>query len=403
MSINLEIYGEYDLKLIEGKLKDIKGVEVPAFAKYQPDIERIKEISEKYKDYNNIVIIGNGGSITSFWAFYKALAEYKSKKNAYIVSTMDPDYLSYVKEKCSPEDTLVIPVSKSGDTVGVLEVIFAFDGYPMFSITSEDSGALREIAKKRNLEYLTIPKEIGGRYSGRTPCGYFPSVLFDIDIVEVDQGIKEICERCNPKNDIEENIALRLATFLYLMELKGYSEIFHPVYSPKLEGFTNLMVQLIHESSGKEEKGQTIYGSLGPESQHHTNQRFFGGKKNVVGLFLSVAKNEHQNLKTIVPSDLMDISLKDKSLDILSSIPLAKALEFEFRGTVEDAKNKKIPLAIVTIEEVNANNVGQYLAFIQYLAVYSSLLREVNPFDQPQVEDSKKISYELRLRYNKSF
>ncbi|MDI6785717.1 MAG: hypothetical protein QMD92_03310 [bacterium] len=401
MGINLEIYGEYDIKTAENKIRSIKEIEIPAFAKYQPDIENIIRVAEKYKGYSNVIIIGNGGSITSFWAFYKALAEYKSKKNVYIISTMDPDFINYVREKCLPKDTLVVPISKSGNTVGVLEVIFAFEGYPMFSITSEDSGALREITRKRNLEYLTIPKEIGGRYSGRTSCGYFPAVLFDIDIAEIDQGIREICEICTSKNNLEKNLALKLATFLYLMDLKGYSEIFHPVYSPKLEGFTNLMVQLIHESSGKEGKGQTIYGSLGPESQHHTNQRFFGGKKNVVGLFLNVAKLEHQNMKTMAPDDLKDISLKDKNLDILSNIPLAKALEFEFRGTVEDAENKNIPLAIVTLDEVSANNVGQYLAFIQYLAVYSSLLREVNPFDQPQVEDSKEISYELRLQYNK--
>ncbi|MBU0600264.1 hypothetical protein KKB84_01665 [bacterium] len=400
MSLNLEIFGEYDLKKVEDKLREIKYVKVPAFAKFKPDLKEIKEVAKRYDHYRNIIIIGNGGSITSFWTFYKALAEYKSKKNLYLVSTMDPDFLSSIKERCTSVDTLVIPISKSGNTVGVLEAIFAFEGYSMFPITSEDSGALREIARKRNLEYLTIPQEIGGRFSARTACGYFPAALFDIDIEEIDQGLEEVYEVCKPDNDLSINIALRLATFLYLKDLAGYSEIFHPVYSPQLEGFINLIVQLIHESSGKEGKGQTIYGSLGPESQHHTNQRFFGGKKNVVGFFLNVALNKEQDLKTVVPLDLKDISLGDnKSLAILNNIPLAKALEFEFKGTLEEAKQKKIPTAVLTLDKVEAKRVGEYLGFIQYLAVYASLLRAVNPYDQPQVENSKKISYQLRLEY----
>jgi glucose-6-phosphate isomerase len=39
------------------------------------------------------------------------------------------------------------------------------------------------------------------------------------------------------------------------------------------------------------------------------------------------------------------------------------------------------------------------MAFWQLYAVYSSLLRNVDPFDQPQVEGSKKISFDKRLQY----
>jgi hypothetical protein len=42
------------------------------------------------------------------------------------------------------------------------------------------------------------------------------------------------------------------------------------------------------------------------------------------------------------------------------------------------------------------------MAFWQYFAVYSSILREVNPYDQPQVETSKVISIKMRENFLKT-
>jgi glucose-6-phosphate isomerase len=295
---------------------------------------------------------------------------------------------------------LVLPVSKSGNTIGVLEVIFAFDGYKMVPITTEGSGCLWQIAKRRNLDYMTIPEEIGGRFSGRTPCGFLPAALIGIDIRAIDEGCVKMYERCHPKVDLDENPALKLATAIYLLSQIGYTEIFHPVYSPQLEGFIPLFVQLIHEGCGKEGKGVTIYGSLAPESQHHTNQRFFGGRKNVFGLFLRTLKFEAED--TIrVPADLADITMKDTTLKFLDGIPYSKALDFEYAGTQKDADNNQIPHGVITLDGVNETSVGEFLAFIQYLAVYLSVLFGVNPYDQPQVEASKNISFQLRRDYER--
>lgn len=394
--IKIDFYGEVDFGKVN--LAEIKQEPIPAFASFKPDFEKIQTLAEEYINYKNLIIIGNGGSITSFWAFYKSLAEYSTEKEITVLSTMDPDFVSSLKEKYAKDQTLIIPISKSGNTVGVLEDIFAFEGYPVVAITTEGKGALWQIAKRRSWNYLTIPEPIGGRYCGRTPCGYFPASLVGIDIEGIDGGVSQMYERCRPTSPIEENPALKLACFLLLLDGKGYTEIFHPVYSPRLEGFVPLLVQLIHESSGKDGKGQTIYGSLAPESQHHTNQRFFGGRSNVCGLFLRVEEFDKE-MVTSIPGDLRDIDLGKVKLTILDGIPLRRAVEFEYAGTQQDALNKGIPHAVVTLKKVTPQSVGQFLALIQYLAVYSSLLRGVNPFDQPQVEASKKISFSLRKKY----
>ena len=398
MSLDLELSGEADLSGLD--LEKIKEVEVPDFAKFEPDFKEVEGLALRYSHYKNLIIIGNGGSITSFWALYKTLREYRSQKKVYLLSTMDPDLIVHLKESCPKDETLIIPVSKSGNTVGVLEDILAFEGYQKVAITTEGKGALYQIAKRRGWDYLDIPLPIGGRFSGRTSAGLFPAALVGINIRGIDEGASKMYKSCSPGVPVEENPALKLSAFLYALDKKGYSEIFFPVYSPQLEGFVSLVIQLIHESSGKEGKGQTIYGSLAPESQHHTNQRFFGGRRNVVGLFLRVESYEHNTLVTKVPPDLEDIPLKDKDLSLLSGIPLSKAVEFEFLGTQQDTTDQKIPHATLTVDKITPYSMGELLAFFHYLAFYSSLLREVNPLDQPQVEASKNISFSLRRDYN---
>ncbi|MEW5767218.1 MAG: hypothetical protein AB1797_06265 [bacterium] len=400
--MKIDLYsGKQGLDYHQVPLDRIKTAGVPAFAQYQPDLAQLKEMAAPYNHFSKILLIGNGGSITSFWAFYKALAIYRSPKQVEILSTMDPDFVDYIKENFGPEETLIIPISKSGNTVGVLEDLFAFEGYTMLPITSEGKGALYQIAVRRGLDYLVIPEPIGGRFSGRTPCGYFPAILCGIDIEGIEAGAQKMYQQCHPSVGIEDNPALKVASFLYLLDQAGYSEIFAPIYSLQLIGFNTLLVQLIHESSCKEGRGQTIYGSFAPESQHHTNQRFFGGRQNVVGFFVIAAEQTHTELITRVPTDLAEIPLGDHTLGNLSGIPLSAALRFEYEGTKADAEDKGIPYAGINVDKITPEEVGSLLAFFHYLAVYASLLRGVNPYDQPQVEASKRISYRLRMDYDR--
>lgn len=364
--------------------------ETPTFVKNKNDFKLIEKVSRKHFKVKNLIVIGNGGSITSSWAYYKALD--KSGKKVFLVNTMDPDYLFSVKKSCKVKDSLVIAISKSGTTVGVLESLLFFEGYKTLVITSPGS-ALFEIAKKKKYEVVEHP-DVGGRYSGTSLVAYIPAKILGIDVKKIDAGARRMYRKCSGKSDL----ALRLSTALYLLDFNGYDELFLPVYSPRLEGFFSLIVQLIHESSCKEGKGQTVFGGLGPETQHHTNQRFFGGKSNAVGLFVKVEKYDHDT-KTKVPLALKKIVLKDVALNVLDKIPLSKAVEYEFEGTFRDAVRNKIPVCSLSLDKISEETVGEFMAFWHYVAVYSSWLRGVDPYDQPQVEASKQISFELRKQH----
>ncbi|MBW2996760.1 hypothetical protein KY349_00295 [Candidatus Woesearchaeota archaeon] len=383
---------------LKKKLASIKKKGTPAFEQHKEDIEALKQALKKYRKYKNLILIGNGGSNTSFKAFHNALVHPDSKKKAFILTTMEPDLIEDIKSVFPRRKTLVMPVSKSGNTVGILEVMFAFEGYRMLPVTTPDSGALSTIAKKQSLDIIPHAP-VGGRFSGLTASALAPALFLDIDAESIDNGARTMYKYCNPAVPLEKNPALQLAASLYLLEKKGFIEIFCPIYSSKLAGAQNLIVQLIHETVGKKGKGQTIFCADAPESQHHTNQRFFGGRKNVLGVFVTVGKQEDIESKVSVPDSVKSLKIRDGSLSDIDGVPYAKALEFEFRGTWEDAIKHKIPCAHINIDKVSPFSMGEFMAFWHYVAVYSAWLRDLDAFDQPQVETSKEISFRLRKEY----
>lgn len=361
-----------------------------AFLSYEPKFAEMQKIAEQYKEYKNLVIVGHGGSISSFIGMYNALHELSTKK-VFFVSTVDPDYILELKNSLNTQETLVIAISKSGETVTQIEALLQFKDFPLLFITGA-MGPLAELAEKLQAQIVLHPP-IGGRYTGLTEVALLPAILCGFDVQSMFKSAQEWYAQYKLDND-----AFKAASIMYKLEEKGFVDVFMPVYDAHLFPITNLIVQLCHESFGKDGEGQTYFAHEAPESQHHTNQRFFGGRKNIIGWFLSTEK-PLQDSMTIVPDLAKTISIKSHSLSALDGIPLSFALHAELQGTIEDAKLKNIPVVNQSITQRTASEVGSLIAFWQLYAIYSSLLRNVDPFDQPQVENSKKISFTKRLQF----
>lgn len=365
---------------------------VPEFVRYAPDFGEIKKIGRKFDHfkYKNLLVIGHGGSITSFYGIYNALVESAGRK-AYFLSTVDPDYIYELKKILKPENTVVVSISKSGENTTHLEMTMQFVDYPMLIVTGKSS-PLRAAAEKFKLPIIIHPP-IGGRYTGLTEVALLPAGIVGLDVEGLYNGAKRFYDLYD-----KDNLAWKAASVFYQLEEKGYVDVFMPFYSHNLYPMSAVIVQLCHESFGKSGKGQTCLASEAPESQHHTNQRFFGGRKNIAGFFNSSQTVLHPSLNVYPPS-VHSTQIKGHVLFDINKIPLEKSLSFELEGTLEDARINGIPLAHLAIDGFVAEEIGQYLAFWQLYAVYSSVLRGVDPFDQPQVENSKNISFHKRLQF----
>ena len=74
---------------------------------------------KKYKRFNNIALVGMGGSILGSEAIYGFLKD-KIKKNIFFFDTIDKEKIDKFKKKDSLKKTLFIIISKSGNTVETL-------------------------------------------------------------------------------------------------------------------------------------------------------------------------------------------------------------------------------------------------------------------------------------------
>jgi len=358
----------------------------PYFAMHKTSISMLENLEA---DFEHLVIIGNGGSVTSFRALNYAFRDEHSK-NVEIITTMEPGYLKHVERSLDKENTLVMPISKSGNTTGVIEsaLFFLNKGYNVRPLTSR-GGLLDKIADKKDLKTIEHP-DIGGRFTGLSETALAPASLMGLDVEEIFTQGREAHERFWE----DGGDAAVVAEALYQAEERGFNEVLTPFYSTRLFGFYPLMVQLMHESVCKKGEGQTFYGDLGPEYQHHTNQRMFGGRDNVIPIFIE-SSHEHQTLE--VDDELKEMDLRGKKLGDLDGQRLEDSLKAEASGVKKALRDENRSYIELKIEEISYGSIGELMAFLQFLAVYSGWIRDVNPFNQPDVEKSKELGFSQRF------
>lgn len=362
----------------------------PLFVGYKPDFELLYKLADEYKDCKNILVVAHGGSINPFYGIYYAL-KYQARKKVYFLNTVDPDYIFELKRELKPEDTVVLSISKSGENTTQLEETFAFKEYKVVVVTGKSS-PLSAIAEKMHWRVVDHPA-IGGRYTGLTEVNLIAAVIAGLDVEKLWEGGQEIY-----RDYEKENLAWKAASIFYQLEQSGFADVLMLFYSHFLFPSSFGIVQLCHESFGKNNKGQSYFAHEGPEVQHHTMQRYYGGPKNIAGFFITQEGFIHP-LDINYPAQTHSVQIKGRHLHDISQIPLSRALLSEAEANIEDSRIRSIPTVHMSVNDLSPKEVGLFTAFWQLFAVYSSSLRGVDPFDQPEVENSKKISFSRRLQY----
>lgn len=362
------------------------------FLNYKPDLNKIRHAWNEYGYFQNILVIGHGGSISSFVAMHETL---RSNKEVFILNSTDPEYIAELRKKLPIHQTLVIAISKSGETITQIEALLHFIDYPLLFIAGRGS-SLEQIGKRLKAKIIEHP-EIGGRYTAFTEVALVPAAISGLDVQKIYEGGKRFHELYH-----QDNIALKAAQIFFELEQKGLVDVFMPFYGHNLFPLSDLAIQLVHESFGKAGVGQTYFASEAPEAQHHTIQRFFGGRKNIAGFFW-VLDHFRNDTATIVPPGIQNVPIKDDSLFALNKMPLSYSMHSEFKGTWEDAKIRAIPSVALHLSAIEPEEIGASIAFWQMFGVYSSVFRGVDPFDQPEVENSKNISWMKRKGYRTQY
>jgi len=323
-------------------------------------IERITMLADQVRadGLEAVVLVGQGGSTQASMTVTKLNSLSGVKVPFRTMDSLSPVYVNHILGSSDPAHTLYIISSKSGSTLEptllsriVWQYVCAHVGEQRagsrFVAITDPGSVLGESARDRNYrDILPGSPDVGGRYSALSVFGLLPMALVGIDLGEAMAIAREMEERCS--RDEDENPAVRLATFL----ANGY-----------IEGRDKC--SLVMPPSGQ-----------------------------VLGLWLEqlVAESLGKNGKGILPNVEVDAGVLSVPCADRQVITYAVGNDEGFSQAVSciDESIPKIDLRIDNALDV----VGHFITW-EYATAMCGILMEENPFDQPDVESTKRAVREI--------
>ena len=297
-----------------------------------------------------------------------------------------PEELDYVLKNCKPQESIVLPISRGGNTLDVNSTLDLFKDYPMIGLVSQ--GPMLDYLKKRYVPIIDVP-DLSGRFAASIcSVGLVPALLGGINIQDFLNYLNESYKIFKNYNS-KENISIEYATFLFLLYNNGFVNILNMPYSSTLEGLVGLFVQELSESSGKEGKGLLGTAQSAPLCQHSVLELLLGGKKGHTSPFL-----------WCLEKDFTKISINSPFFG-LNNLTANEIINYQADATFEALIRQGVPSAKLLIKSIDLESLAQSIGFIQSTIYYFCLLLNVNWEDNPLVAIGKQICNEA-LKYKKN-
>lgn len=355
-------------------------------------------LAQKVLNSNAVILIGIGGSNLGCLAVYEALAGnwYNETKRPtfYCADTIDPEKLEKIitqikKIYMQQGKVSCVIISKSGTTletmvnasciVDVLKKLYPKTYHELIVCISDPKTPLYAFAQQEKCLFISIPEDIGGRFSVFSPVGLFPLALLGVDIIAFCAGARRASDEVLQNGFPQENRAAHSAALLYALYTRGYTNHNLFLFDDTLESLGKWYRQLLAESLGKNGKGFVPLVSIGTVDLHSMTQLFLDGPQNTITTF--VFTNSVQEGPVIPTSPLLPTSITKHS-----PAGLKKVL---FQSTVAAFCSQDRPNATIEIDKT-AHDLGFFMQTMMFQVVYLAKLFNCNPFDQPAVELYKK-------------
>lgn len=351
-----------------------------------------KDEIKKFKKFKKIVLIGMGGSILGTEAIYSFL-KHKIKKKVYFLDDLDENKISKIKKKEISSQMLFIIISKSGNTTETLSNAFSLNLFKknaknLIIITEKKDNLLFRLSKKLNLFYVKHKNYIGGRYSVLSDVGILPSYLMGLNILKLRSKLLEFIKGNNKKTLRESSIYLS-----HFLNTKKKNNLIFLNYTPELENLLFWCQQLIAESLGKKNKGFLPIISNAPKDHHSLLQLYLDGPKDKIFNIISLRKNS--NLKIKVGKDF-------KAISFLNNKDLNRVKDSQKNALIKSLIRKKLPFREFSILENNEETLGQIFSYFILETVIIGKILNINPFDQPAVEQVKIDTKKFLAKFTKN-
>ncbi|MDI6705982.1 MAG: glucose-6-phosphate isomerase [Bacillota bacterium] len=414
--------GEID-KSVEGLKQKIQREELGFYRlPFQENVRKeIKEISESIRQrFENFVVVGIGGSALGNKLIHNSLNHpyynllpgdaRNGNPRIFVLDTVDPDMVRGIMDILDLGKTVFNVITKSGSTSetmanyliirNMLERMVGKERLKEHIIATTDrgKGSLIKIAEKEGYQALHIPENVGGRYSVLSPVGLLSAAVSGVDIDGLLDGAAFMESACRDDNPFA-NPALLGAVLQYYAYRKGKTISVVMPYSDRLGDFGDWYCQLWAESLGKVKTdaggrtpvGQTPLRAIGVRDQHSLLQLFLDGPNDKIFTLIKIAKR-HGDLEIPASENL------DRGIGYLAGNNLEKLLHSEFEATETVLTNRNRLNYRIELPDLSEHSIGQLIFLYMMMTAYMGELLGVDAYNQPAVEEGKRITYRLMGR-----
>ncbi len=364
-----------------------------------------EEIASKAQIY---VVIGIGGSYLGARAVIEALQTDldvldKSRKNPYIIyagHTLSEDYYSQLLNVLNNYDYALTVISKSGTTTEPAVAFRILKNHienkygkeeaksRIIAITDQRKGALHDIAVKEGYKMYVIPDNVGGRYSVLTPVGLLPIAVAGYDIKKLVKGACEMKAICIQHSSVMDNPALLYAAVRNILYRKGKNIEMMVIYEPSLKYIAEWWKQLYGESEGKDGKGILPHSVTFTTDLHSMGQYIQDGERI---MFETVLNVKHSNTNVNIPYDEEDVD----GLNYLQQRTITEINHAAVEGTTLAHVSGGVPVMKIEMPKIDETILGELIYMMEYACGVSGYMLDVNPFDQPGVEEYKHNMFHI--------
>lgn len=363
---------------------------------FSPDLmeERIDELVAfadeiKAAGFKHVMLLGMGGSSLCPEVFRMTFGVRKGYPQLLVLDTTDPATILDFEKQVELNQTLFIPASKSGTTTEVNSFLAYFwnkvqgkrgakAGDNFVAIT--DSGTpLEKLAREKKFRRIFLnPADIGGRYSALSYFGLVPAALIGMDLKELLHQAGHLVQSSQSCVPAKDSPALVLGAIMGELAKAGRDKITF-ILSPVIASFGYWVEQLIAESTGKEGRGiLPVEGEMIAPPERYGHDRLF--------VHIRMDKASQTSSTGFVFAGTVGLRgvKKGHNLDELVS-------------ALQEAGHP-----VVTIRCAGPYTLGGEFFRWEVATAVAAARLGVNPFDEPNVTESKDNTKRLLGEYMSS-